>query len=499
MDPLVAVTARQTDELVLVAPWGVHRRFPVGDMPDGVIAAGQYLYTANFGAGSVTIFDRNTLEWVQTLAVDHEPSLFAADPETGDVFLSLHGANKIARLHDTYVASEYNDIPEPYGLALDPASRRLYIANRGSQHTVTVLDLTTDHVVGTIAVGAEPYVLAVNPDTGHLFVTCGDHVEVYRTLDWAHVTTIPVPSGAEEGIIVDRTRDRVYVTSRDSDALTVIQDAAPPLALFTSNRDGNTEIYSMLPDGREQTRLTTTADAGEGDATGSPDGRWIAYSRVENDGKSYLWLMSRDGRNPKKITDGSGQDFHPTWSPDAAQLAFARYESGTADIYTLRLADAVVTRLTLGESADLGPDWSWANGRIAFESNRGGPNGEIYSMAPDGTDVHRMTINPSGDTQPSWSPEGDRIAFWGSRAEQTIYRVNADGTGLVPLVSRALRPISPRWGPTDAGAWIIFTGYRPGSGHSEVFRMTSNGAGLVLLTRNEVDFDAATGWLPGTP
>ena len=46
--------------------------------------------------------------------------------------------------------------------------------------------------------------------------------------------------------------------------LTVIQDAAPPLVLFTSDRDGNTEIYSMLPDGREQRRLTTTADCRRG-------------------------------------------------------------------------------------------------------------------------------------------------------------------------------------------------------------------------------------------
>ena len=112
-------------------------------------------------------------------------------------------------------------------------------------------------MVGAIAIGAEPFVLAVNPDTGHLFVACGDRVNVYRTADWSLVTTIPVPPGAEEGITVDTVRDHVYVTSRDSDTLTVIQDAAPPLVLFTSDRDGNTEIYSMLPDGREQTRLTT--------------------------------------------------------------------------------------------------------------------------------------------------------------------------------------------------------------------------------------------------
>ena len=255
----------------------------------------------------------------------------------------------------------------------------------------------------------------------------------------------------------------------------------------------------MLPDGREQKRLTTTADSGEANAAGSPDGRWIAYNRVEPDGKSNLWLMSRDGHNPRLVAPGAGQDSHPTWSEDGARLAFARYDSGNADIYTLRLADGVVTRLTLGSSVELRPDWSWATGRIAFESNQAGTNNEIYTMAPDGTDVRRATINPNGDAQPSWSPEGDRITFWGSRAEQTIYRMNADGSGLAPLVSRTLQPGGPHWGPTGAGGWIVFTGYRPSSGYSEVFKMTSAGGGVALLTLNEVNFDAATGWLPGTP
>ena len=106
---------------------------------------------------------------------------------------------------------------------------------------------------------------------------------------------------------------------------------------------------------------------------------------------------------------------------------------------------------------------------------------------------------PTATHSRSWSPEGDRIAFWGSRAEQTIYRINADGSGLVPWASCTMRPTGPHWSPTGAGDWIIFTGYRPTSGYSEVFRMTTSGAGLALLTLNEVDFDAATGWLPGTP
>ena len=207
----------------------------------------------------------------------------------------------------------------------------------------------------------------------------------------------------------------MYVTSRDSDTLTVIQDATPPLVLFTSSRDGNTELYRMLPDGREQRRLTLTTNSSEGEAAGSPDGRWIAYSRVEPDGKSSLWLMSRDGHNPQPIALGAGQDSHPTWSADGTRLAFARYEGGNADIYTLRLADGVLTRLTLGSAVELGPDWSWASGRVAFESNQAGTNNEIYTMAPDGTDVRRGRSTPTatssrvGHRKATASPSGAAV------------------------------------------------------------------------------------------
>ncbi len=498
LTPLVAVTERQIGELTLLAP-GIQRRLSVGDMPDGVAVAGRYLYTADFSSNSVSIFDRNTLDRVQTISVDREPALFAADETTGDLFLSVHGANKVFRLHDAAVTQEFTGIPAPYGLAFDPASRRLYVANRGDNHTVTVLDLAAGASAGTIGLGKEPFVLAVNPDTGHLFVACGDTVEVYRTLDWAHVTTLPVAAGAEEGIAINSADDRVYVTSSEGDALTVIQDATTPLVLFYSDRDGGSDLYRMLPDGREQMRLTFTPAGSELGATGSPDGRWIAYSGLEGDGPSKIWVMSRDGHNPRSLVSDGSDNVHPTWSPDGTRLAFARLTADGYDIYTVRVADGLLTRLTVNDAADLDPSWSWATGRIAFQSNRSGVNGELFSMAADGSDVRPLTANSNGDAWPSWAPAGDRLVFWGSRAEQTIYRINADGSGILPLASQMLRPGAPAWGPAAAAGWIVFTGYRPGSGYSEVLRVAPDGAELALLTFNEVNFDAATGWLPGTP
>jgi photosystem II stability/assembly factor-like uncharacterized protein/WD40 repeat protein len=495
---LVAVTGRETGELVLVEPSArtIYRRLDVGDQPDGVISQGDAIYVANWANDTVSMFDANTLDSRGVLGVGHEPALFAGDPETGAVFLSLHGGNKVARILGSGVTDEYLEIPEPYSLAFDPTDRRLYVGSRGLHHKVTVVDVASGKTLGAINVGGEAFLVAVNPDTGHLFVSLGDRLEVYSTLDWQRVATLPLPASGEEGIAVDSVYDRVYIASGGSDAVTVIQDATAALVLFFSDRDGNGELYRMLPDGREQVRLTYSGSASETAAAGSPDGRWIAYARDDGSGLR-LWRMSRNGRNAQPLNSGGPNDNDPTWSPDGRYLVFASNRGGNDDVYRLQLVDGAVTRLMTDAKQDLDPDWSWAMNRIAFASNRNGSNMELFTMAPDGSDVQQLTVNPNGDSAPSWGPTGARLVFWATRGEQTLYRMNCDGTGIVPLVSRLLRPVGPQWGPGSAGGWIVFTGYRPGSGYSEVLRTGEDGSGTVLLTNNELNFDTATGWLPG--
>jgi YVTN family beta-propeller protein len=140
----------------------------------------------------------------------------------------MHGNGEIVRLRNGLIAGHWYGIPSPYGLAYEATTDRLYVANRGSAHTVTVLNGATGATVVTIPVGQEPYVLAVNSNTAHLFVACGDRVKVYRTGDYALIANITVPAGAEEGIAVDPTSNRVYVTSRAGHAVNVIQDVAGP-------------------------------------------------------------------------------------------------------------------------------------------------------------------------------------------------------------------------------------------------------------------------------
>ncbi len=117
-------------------------------------------------------------------------------------------------------------------------------------------------------------------------------------------------------------------------------------------------------------------------------------------------------------------------------------------------------------------------------------------MRPDGTDVRRLTVNTNGDTEPSWASYNDLLAFWGTRANgQTIYILDTQSGGITPLLPPSLRPFQAAWSPM--GAPIVFTGYRPESGHSEIMRVEPDGTGLALLTENLTNFDYSPGWLMG--
>lgn len=104
----------------------------------------------------------------------------------------------------------------------------------------------------------------------------------------------------------------------------------------------------------------------------SPDGKWIAYVRVDvdkvtNDYKRNIWLIPASGGEPLQLTRGE-KDFQPRWSPDGSTLAFTSARGGKPQIFLLPVAM---------------------------------PGGEARTL----------TSMPNGATSPEWSPDGTRIAF----------------------------------------------------------------------------------------
>jgi len=202
----VYVANRDSHNLSIVDPthglWIANR--VVGSSPDGVLVAGDLIYVANFGSNSVSILNAQTNLVSTTFTLGVEPAMFTQLEDSGTVFLSAHGNGTIYFLQNGAYLNSSSSITAPYGVAIDQITHRLYVANRGEARTTTLLDVDPNWQKGTIAVGQEPYVIGVNSRTGHVFISLGDRVNVYDRRDNALITSIPVGTGAEEGLAVDR-------------------------------------------------------------------------------------------------------------------------------------------------------------------------------------------------------------------------------------------------------------------------------------------------------
>jgi Tol biopolymer transport system component len=158
----------------------------------------------------------------------------------------------------------------------------------------------------------------------------------------------------------------------------------------------------------------------------SPDGNLIVFSS-NRDGNYDLYTIKPSGLGLSRLTKTKApvQNNEPQWSPDGQSVVFARTNgisptSSRSGIYLVKLSTGAVGRLTSARfnSVDQSPAWSSDGTRIAFASDRAGSN-DIYVMSASGTGLRQMTIKASNDDHPTWSPDGTQIAFVSDRAGAT--------------------------------------------------------------------------------
>ena len=98
----------------------------------------------------------------------------------------------------------------------------------------------------------------------------------------------------------------------------VLVDQTPAAAMkiaFTSNRDGDFEIYVMDADGSNTIQLTNNLFALDDRAAWSPDGTKIAFTSGR-EGEDDIYVMDADGSNPVNLTQNlAGSNRSPAWQP----------------------------------------------------------------------------------------------------------------------------------------------------------------------------------------
>jgi hypothetical protein len=188
-------------------------------------------------------------------------------------------------------------------------------------------------------------------------------------------------------------------------------------------------------------QITDIRKSATGYPSWGPDGVQIVFSS-DFDGDEELWSMTDDGQNIRQLTvNDETIDREPAWSPDGKTIVFSSDldSPGYTEIYSLSLEPAEdgtfpVTRLTNDAGSSYSPVWSQDGSKIAFISDRSG-DGDVYVMDGDGQRPALLTFDDNGaeDRHPSFAPDGQRVAFISNREDGffQVYLINLRGSDLV--------------------------------------------------------------------
>ncbi|MBI5961504.1 MAG: PD40 domain-containing protein, partial [Chloroflexi bacterium] len=223
-----------------------------------------------------------------------------------------------------------------------------------------------------------------------------------------------------------------------------------------------------------------------------PANGWEVAFTTERDGNPEVYAAAGDGSAVRRLTDNPALDGGPTWSPDGGRLAFHSARDGNLEIYMMDPDGGNVQRLTDNPASDSDPAWSPDNTRLLFVSDRDG-NSEIYVMNADGSDPLRLTEDPAVDTYPAWSPDGTEIAFTSSRSGAAeLYVMNADGSNVRKLTNFfGANGWYASWAPDSAQLAVSVER----DGAADMYRLDRQANDVIQLTEKS-DWLASSDWSP---
>jgi serine/threonine-protein kinase len=292
----------------------------------------------------------------------------------------------------------------------------------------------------------------------------------------------PTAAGPTDGITeggANGTTERADENGGGETTPVANEPAAGAIA-FSSQRDGDFDIYGMHLDGTGRVRLTNDPGS-EGGPRWSPDGSQIVYYG-DQDGDFEIYLMNADGSGVVQLTDNDVDDLYPSWSPDGARIVYTETRGNDAEVFVMGADGASPTQLTENETDDRYPVFSPDASTIAY-ATAAEAGYEIVAMPAGGGEATQLTANNADDDAPDYAPDGATIVFSSDRTGDNydIWVMDADGANPRRLATASREDAIPRW--YEDGSHIVFDSNRDGD--FEIYVMNPDGTGQTQLTDDQ--------------
>lgn len=336
-----------------------------------------------------------------------------------------------------------------------------------------------ERIIGNIVQASSP---AVSPDGSQVaFVVTRVDAEKNRYLSQVWLA-------ATDGSSAPRA-----VTGGEHDGSPVWSPDGTTL-LFTSRRSpkkGHTTLHALPVSSPGETRLLATMKDGLGDATFSPDGRWIAFTsrtpheryeapgaedgdeswqaprKIERffarlngedwvfDRPEHVYVVAADGNGaPRNLTPGEFQHGGVSWLADSSAVVTSGQRHDTwdldfaNDLYLVPL-QGEITALTPSTGVYSAPSAAPSGTAIAFlgydDSSTAPQNAHVALTDASGT-AHRWlskgldrTFETTAGTQPpQWLDDATLLATAEDRGQTHLFKVFVDGSAPQPITSGAI-------------------------------------------------------------